>query len=117
MGSDFSIKLREKIVKNKFINLLYNIKFYFDVSVTQITWLTGKLPEIMAFIYILEKFGYYLNKNQIIMMFIFTVLSLIIFGFVWKITGMYDVERYVDANKNPVSKEMLEAARKINKKL
>ena len=109
-------KINQLILKNFIVRILYKCKFYFDAGVTQITWFTGKLPEIMAFVYLAEKFGYKLSRTGLIIFAIIVATSIFLFGLFLKKTGLYDVERYVDAEKNPVTHEMLNAARKINKK-
>ena len=108
-------KIKDRAIRNPVISLAYRLKFYFDVGVTQITWVTGKLPEIMAFVYLAEKFGVVLTRSNIVILALIVAMSILAAGYMIKTTGLYDVERYVDAKKNPVMKEILDAARKINK--
>ena len=98
------------------LKIVYKTKFYIDISVHQISWITGKLPELMALVYLLEKFDIILNKNGIISVMVFGMIGLFLFGYLWKKLGFYDIEVYVNANRNPMFKELLNAARKINEK-
>jgi len=109
-------KVKDYILNNWLFRKLYSIKFYLDLGVQQVSWFIGKFPEIMAIVYLLEKGGITLNITQIIIMAGISFIILTIAGYGIKHTGLYDVERYVDASKNPVTKELLEAARKVNRK-
>lgn len=94
---------------------LYQLKWFFDQGVRQITWVTGKLPELMSVVYLGEKFGIAIQEKEIVMIAIIGGTLLILFGLILKRTGLYDAEMYVDANKNPVQAELLEAARIIRR--
>ena len=109
-------KIREYIVHNWLCRRLYLTKFYLGLGVNQISWFASKFPEIMAVVYLLEKGGITLNITQIIVMSGCGFIGLTLTGFGIKHAGLYDVEKYVDADKNPVTTELLIAARKINKK-
>lgn len=92
---------------------IYKIKWYFDQGVRQITWITGKLPELMSVVYLGEKFGLVIREKEIILIAVIGGLILVTFGIILKRTGLYDTEMYVDASKNPVQNEILTAARII----
>ena len=108
-------KLTNKIKNNSIIKFCYKIKFYIDLSISQVTWFTGKLPEIMAASYIAEKFGFVITGKMLIVISLVGIICLIVFGYIWKNAGLYDVDQYVKASKDPVQKEILSAARKINR--
>lgn len=110
--------LLKPITKRIFINNpifrgLYKIKWYFDTGVSQVTWITGKLPELMGFVYLSEKMGYAVSNNDIYMLVFVVGISLICIGVFLKKTGLYDTEVYVNAAKNPYQHQMLKAARII----
>lgn len=109
-------KIRDWIVNNYFFQSVYKFKFYLNLGISQVSWFTGKLPEIMAFVYLSEWFGFELSKNGMIVFFVGTVFGLTLAGYIWKKTGLYDTEIYVNTEKNPVSKELLKAAKRINEK-
>ena len=96
------------------MKFFYKIKLYFDIANIQVSWFFGKGPEIMSVLYILEKFDVILVKKQIIILILVAFVSFVLFGLVWKLIGFYDIEKYVGADIDPVLKELLEAARKIN---
>ena len=104
------------ILNNKLINGLYKIKFYMDVAVGQVSWFTGKLPEIMASIYLLEKFGFVVSKANIIFYCLVIAILIFLLGFCWKKLGLYDIDMIVSAERNPVSNEVYKAAKKINRR-
>ncbi len=106
--------LKRIILKNKLVRLLYKLKFYLNISVGEISWFTGKLPELMAVLYLFEKFGYKVSGQQLILFVTIITAGLIIIGFVWKNIGFWEVEKYVNAAKDPVTREIYEAAKKIN---
>ena len=108
------MKLYKFVRKSRLFIFLYKVKFYIDVAIGQISWATGKLPEIMAFLYLSEKFGVEWSNWQIVFLTILMFAGFTIFGYFWKNGGFFDVEVYVNADKNPVQRELLKAARKIN---
>lgn len=108
--------IREFVLNSPIVKLAYKARFYVDVGVSQVNWFSGKLPEIMAAVYLLEKFGFVVVGTQIIVFGIILVVCLLLFGYFWKKTGLYDVNQYVVAQKDPVQAELLEAARLIKKK-
>ena len=110
----FQKKLTQTIKNNLIIKFCYKIKFYIDLSISQITWFTGKLPEIMAVLYLAEKFGFVITGKMLIVICLAGIGGLIVVGYIWKNAGLYDVDQFVKASKDPVQKELLSAARKIN---
>jgi hypothetical protein len=103
-------------MKKIILSLIYKLKWNFDQGVRQVTWITGKLPELMGFVYLSEKMGFFVSKGMIVGIIVTGGLMLLIIGVLVKRTGLYDTEMYVDASKNPVQSEILLAARKINKR-
>jgi len=93
---------------------LYVFKWHVDVGTGQISWFTGKLPEVMAIIYLLEKFGFIVPNRWIVPVGLLGLLGLALLGWFWKRFGLYDVERFVDTGKDPVANEVYVAAKKIN---
>lgn len=108
--------IKNIVVDSKIFQSIYKTKWYFDRGVGQIAWITNKLPDVMAIVYLAEKFGYVLKKGDIVVLVIIGTLLVIVFGMFLKHTGLYDTEIYVEANKNPVQAELLDAARLIKKR-
>lgn len=108
-------QIRKFIINNWFCQKAYSAKFYLNLGIAQISWFTGKLPEIMAFVYLSKWVGYDLSRNGLFVFGIGVTFGLTLFGYVWKKTGLYDTEVIVNAYKNPIQMEVLNAARKINK--
>lgn len=106
-----------RLKNNLIIHYIYRFKFYIDITISQISWITGKLPELMALVYLTEKFGLTLTLYQVILICILSLLSLFGLGLLIHRLGIYEVEQYTNAKRNPVTNEMLSAARKINRKL
>jgi len=100
----------------KVFHVLYKVKFYFNVCAQQIGFITSKFPEFMAVLYLLEKMGVVIQRELLIPLALFFFVSFVSTGFVWKRLGYYDIEQYVNAAKDPVQHEILQAARKINEK-
>lgn len=103
-----------KIVDSKLVQYLYKIKVYFDLGISQISWFTGKLPEIMGMLYILEKFHITIDSKYIIYYGIIAFVSVTVFGYFMKRSGLWIRERKVSTNIDPIQKEIYEAAKKIN---
>ena len=108
------MSLKDKFLNSWMVDIVYKGKFYFNVAMSQIGWLTNKLPELMAVLYLLEKIGITIEGPIIIPLALTAFVLGVAFGWVWKFIGLYDAEIYIQANKNPVQLEMLQAARKIN---
>jgi hypothetical protein len=99
----------------RLIHFLYNIKSHINIARGEVGWLTGWLPEIVSVGILLQFFGWNFTKTQVILFFPLMLLFLALFGYIWRKSGIYKIETNVDAENNPVQKEILEAARKINK--
>lgn len=107
-------QIKEWILNNKLVQLLFKAKFYIDISFAQAGWFTGKLPELMAILYLAERFNIIIPNNIILIVLVVVVALLLLFGWLFKQSGLYDAEVYVQSFKNPVQEELLLAARKIN---
>jgi len=110
------LKYKGILQKNNFVRLIYRTKFYFDLGVSQISWFTGKLPEIMAVVYFFDRSGVYLSLDKLILFSVLVFLSITILGLFLKYSGLWDTECYVNTYRNPVNKEILEAAQLINQR-
>jgi hypothetical protein len=99
-----------------FFRKLYHVKFYFDITNSQTSWVTGKLPELVSLGVLLDFFGVNLTKTQVIIFTPIIFCFIVFLGWVLKKSEIYDIEQYVSADINPVQKELLEAARKVNRK-
>ena len=71
----------------------------------------------MAVIYLLEKLGVNIEGQIVFYVLIGAFVFFFLFGVFLKRTKIYDKSMYVDADIDPVKKEILEAARKINASL
>jgi hypothetical protein len=103
-----------KLFNNTIVRIVYRFKFHLDLGISQLSWATGKFPELMALVYLLDKLGYSLGRTGIILVAVGGFTGLFLLGLVWKRIGFYDTERLVNADKDPVTREMLKAARRIN---
>jgi hypothetical protein len=98
------------------MKFFYKWKFYTNLAFSEVGWLTNKFPEVMAVIFLLEKFGVVMSKDQIILFSIFGLIGFFMFGYVWKKLGYYDIEQHVNAKRNPVTDEIYTAARRYNER-
>jgi len=110
------ITIRSKIRSNFLVHLVYRTKFYFDLGVGQISWFTGKLPEVMAVVYLFDRSGIYLTTSNLIIISCVTFCMITFLGLLMKYSGLWDTECYVNTWRNPVSTELLKAARLINER-
>jgi uncharacterized membrane protein YciS (DUF1049 family) len=110
-------KVKDKIIGSSFIRVCYKSRFYLNMGIRQVSWFTGKLPEIMAFIFITEWLGFKLSQTMLIVFCVGVVFGLTVMGYIWKHSGLFDIEVYVDTTKNPVQNEIYQAALLINKNI
>jgi len=104
----------------KYLNLAeryYKFQTYVDISWGELSWFSDSLVELMAILYILEKIGIVVVGGVIIYALMGAYIFFFFFGLILKRTGIYDKSQFVDAEIDPVSKENLEASRKINESL
>ena len=71
----------------------------------------------MAVVYLLEKLGIVVEGEMIFYVLMSAFVFFYLFGLFLKKMKIYDKSMYVDADIDPVKKEILEAARKINASL
>jgi len=107
--------LKDQVLRSRVAQRLYQTKFYADIGIAQISWFTGKLPELMAVLYLSQYFGYMPSKAGAASIGLAAIAALILLGFFLTHTGLYDTEQFVIAGKNPVQRELLAAARIIIK--
>ena len=93
---------------------LYQFKNHFDIGSGEIVWVTGKSVQLMGLLYIFDYLGIHFSKLVLMLILCLSVILIPLFGLFWRKTKMWDSEMYVNASNNPVQKEMLLAARKIN---
>ena len=89
---------------------MYKLKFYFNIPVSQVSFVTGKIPELMGVLWLFEYFGLEVNKRAVPLVIVVTVVVLVVIGKFWKLVGLYDTEQYVNAYRNEVSAKQLRAA-------
>lgn len=106
------MSMHERVKKALF--LLYRIKWNIDIGIQQISWFAGRLPEIMAILYLAEFLGYPVPKEWAVPTLVVAVVGVAVLGKIWKVFGLYDTEVLVDTGKNPVMSEVYRAAKKIN---
>lgn len=107
--------IKDFVIHNKLVRVAYKSKFYFDLGVAQVSWFTGKLPEIMAFVYLSTWFGFELSRYTMVVFVIGTIFGLVLGGYLWKHLGLYDTECYVRKDKDPITKEIFHASQVIIK--
>ena len=81
----------------------------------EFSWFNDSLIEMMAILYLLERVDIVIKGTIIYYCLVGAFAVFFVFGFLLKKIGVYDKAIYVDAEINPVQKEILEAARRINK--
>lgn len=105
---------KKKIENNPIILLLYRAKADLDIGKATISWFTAMLPEAMAFLFILDRFGLKLSNTMAVIVGIGFIMLLVILGWFWKQSGFYDTDRRAVTIKDPIMNEVYTAAKKIN---
>ena len=98
------------------IERYYRAQTFIDIGWGEFSWFNDSLIELMAVIYILEKLGIIVEGSLIAWVLFGAFVVFFLFGFLLKRLKIYDKSRYVEADIDPVMKEILKAARKINDK-
>jgi len=102
------------MLKETILMKMYRKIWYFENGNVQIARVVGKGPEIMAGIFLFEKVsGVILTSGLTFIIGLTYLISCFIIGVIYKKSGLYDKERTVQANQDPIQKEMLENTRKI----
>jgi len=106
------IKLR--IMQNGLVKIIYKCQWYFDLGRSSVGRYYAWLPEILIILggikYLL---GINLSIKVMIMGVLFFVFIFSITGYIFKKTGLYDMQRYIEAERDPITHEMLASARTI----
>ena len=97
------------------IEKYYRTQTYIDLGWGEFSWFNDSLIELMAILYILERVGVLIEGTVIYYCLVCAFTVFFIVGFLLKKFGVYDKAQYVDADIDPVQKEILKAARQINK--
>lgn len=91
----------------------YRTQNFIDIGWREISWFNSSLIELMAVTYLLERMGIPVSGNWIFVVLLGAFAFFYLFGLYLKKSHIYDRNRYVDADIDPVFKEILEAARII----
>ena len=108
------IRLKRKLVKCKPLIWLYDIKNYFEVGTEVVGFVTNKLPLIMSLYYFYQNKEFIVQNPFILIIVVIGFGCIALLGTFWTRIGFYDIERYSEARIHPVTRELLQAARKIN---
>jgi len=100
-----------------FIEKYYRTQTYIDLGWREFSWFNDSLIELMAILYLLERVDIVIKGTIIYYCLVGAFAVFFVFGFILKKFGVYDKAQYVDADIDPVQREILEAARRINKAL
>lgn len=103
-----------KLKNMKLIEKYFRMQSFIDIGWAEFSWFNDSLVEMMAVIYILEKLGVVIEGTTVYWILIGAFVFFWGFGKFLKRSGVYDRALYVDAELDPVTMELLKAARKIN---
>lgn len=95
----------------------YRTQRFIDIGWGEFSWFNNSLIELMAIVFLLERMGVVIKGNLIWIVLMGAFVFFYNFGKYLKKRRIYDTSEYVDAEINPVTKEILEAARIIKKEL
>lgn len=107
------MKLPQKIISNPVVNFLYRRRQEFDIGVSQVSWVTGKIPEIAGVIILLDYMKIVVAPSWLWLIFLFFASGLWALGISWKRSGLFDVDCRTGTRYNPVMLEIWEAAKII----
>lgn len=100
----------------KAVKRVYKTLFYFELGKGQVARVYQWVPDVFIILGGLKLlFDIEFSKGAMGSIVIGGVLLMTGFGFFLKHTGLWDVDQYVKAKKDPVFEEILRAARRINK--
>ena len=103
------------VMRSKAIGWYYRAQQYVDIAWAEASWFSDSLLELMAVVFFLEKLGFEIDGITMVAILVGAFVGTFFAGMLFKKIGTYDKSVYIDAEIDPVEKEILEAARKINK--
>lgn len=111
------MSFRDSVTNNFFVKKFYSTLFYFEQGKGQVNRFYAEIPN---FIIILGGLKYLFNISfsplVYVLIFFACYVVFTILGYFFKHSGLYDVDRITQANKDPVMCEVYNAARRINEK-
>jgi len=107
--------LKERIKNSKVITWYYKAQIYIDIGWGEVSWWDSSLIQLMAYLYVLEKIGVIIEGEIVVFILVSLFIVFYFFGLFLKAIGVYDKSVYIEAEIDPFSKELLEAARIIKK--
>lgn len=110
--------LKQNVLRSNMIRNIYSGVWYFEQGRGQCSRLYGYVPEIMVILMGL-KFLFKVEFNTVQLIFLFSGIILLFFilGLIYKKSGLYDKERIVQTNKDPIQTEILNNTRDIRRRL
>ena len=118
MSSSRSWRLRfPNLKESRIIKTGYKALFYFELGKGTTARFYQIIPDLIIILGGLKfLMGVDITPSFSVMFVLTVFFMLTVLGYFINKTGLYAVDRYVQASKDPVQKELLEAARRINKK-
>ena len=106
-----NLRIKERVEKNRVITAGSKIQGYINIGVSQISWVTGKIPEFGWTVVLIERFWKTdLTTSWITSFTLGTIFGLFVFGYVWKKSGLFNNQKTTQAKQDPVSEKLLRAA-------
>lgn len=110
------MSLKSRVTNSSFAKAFFKWKFYTDLGTQNVSWIVDKWPVLVSAGVTLSWLGVTVSKPLMATIVIGGFLSIGLIGWTLKVSGLFDVEKYIVANINPVERTVLEAAKKINER-
>ena len=109
------MKLNKKIEQSKITKDIFSIKVYFNIAVSQVSFITGKIPELGWTIAGLQWFGVSVSQKYTLAIIGIVFILLVLSGYMLKKSGLYNTEQYTHAKIDTVQDEILTTLRKLKR--
>lgn len=110
------ITLYQFVTGSKTISKIWDVKNYFEIGNLPIGFITSKLP-LMSSLLLFWVYWGKIRESPIILLYIFCAFwAVFLIGVIWRKGGFYTGERESETRLDPITNEIYEAAKIINKK-
>lgn len=109
-----NLKLAERVENSRIITAGAKFQAYINIGISQISWVTGKIPEFGWTVVLIERFFSVSLTNNLIGAFTMgTIFGFFVIGYVWKKSGLYDKQLVQQTKLSVVGAKVYEAAKII----
>lgn len=93
-------------VDSKLVKAVYKAKFYFNVGIGQVDFISSKIPAVAGVVILFEFFRIKVEEKDFAWVLVAAAVGLVVFGWFMRRSGLWVVERKTEVLLDPPAREI-----------